>query len=254
MRGIHIFPNLFTTMNLSFGFWAIVLLLDPDPGHHAQAAWLILFANVFDLMDGRVARWTKATSRFGEEFDSLADLVSFGVAPAILMTRVALGSYGDVGTLVALTFVACGALRLARFNVMTASGSSAGHFFLGCPIPAAATFLTSCYLYDLNNVIALPDQAYLVLTGMAACLMVTNIPYPAAKKSAKTRKEHLIRFFLVGFILYALLRYKETFIFLMSTIYILSGLLWTTGRTAVRLARIPLPRKDTGNILEEPHR
>ena len=113
-RGIYILPNLFTTGNLMAGFWSIISVLQ-DQYHFAALA--ILAAAVFDFFDGKVAKLSGATSKFGMQYDSLADIVSFGIAPALLAFGWALRPYGEWGWLAAFTFVACGGIRLARFNV-----------------------------------------------------------------------------------------------------------------------------------------
>ncbi len=251
MRGIYIFPNLFTAANLAFGFWAIALLMTDDPSQVAKAAWLILFANVFDTMDGRVARWTKTQSRFGVEFDSLADLVAFGVAPACLMLEVSLRHFGRLGFLAALLYVTCGALRLARFNVM-ANAPSSPSYFLGCPIPAVSTFLASMVLYDLSNTgVMFSDRAYLVMTAVCAVLMVSNLPYPSAKKSESGRL--VAKIVLLSLVLVAMLTYKQDFIFLVAASYLASGIVWKLGRSLARLGGLlhrrnkDVPAKQAGH-------
>jgi len=118
-KGVYILPNLFTTGNLFCGFWAIVSVFQEK---FFFAAIAILLACVFDVLDGKVARLSGATSKFGVQYDSLSDLVSFGVAPALLAYSWALRPYGRFGWLAAFLFVVCGALRLARFNVMSSAG------------------------------------------------------------------------------------------------------------------------------------
>ena len=116
IRGIYILPSLFTTGNLFCGFWAIISVFQEK---FFYAAVAILLASVFDVLDGKVARLSGATSKFGVQYDSLADLVSFGIAPALLAYSWALRPYGRFGWLAAFLFVVCGALRLARFNVQS---------------------------------------------------------------------------------------------------------------------------------------
>src|SRR5688572_16578044 len=133
-RGAAILPSLFTTGNLFLGFWAMIRALH---GQYEQAAPLIFGAIVLDLLDGRIARMTGTTSEFGGELDSLADVISFGVAPAVLVFRWAF----DVplqrpGWVIAFLFVTCGALRLARFNVQRNVIDT--RYFIGLPIPAGA--------------------------------------------------------------------------------------------------------------------
>ena len=116
MRKIYIVPNIVTTGNMFCGFYSMIASIHGD---YISAAWAILAAAVFDMLDGRIARLAKATSQFGVEYDSLSDLVSFGVAPAILLYQWTLQPFERLGWLAAFLYLACGALRLARFNVMT---------------------------------------------------------------------------------------------------------------------------------------
>ena len=141
-RGVAILPSLFTTGNLFLGFWAIVKTLDGD---FAQAAPLIGGAVVLDMLDGRIARLTGTQSAFGAELDSLADTVSFGVAPALLAYGWALHSVPRAGWPAAFLFLVCGVLRLARFNVQKHVVDS--RFFVGLPIPAAAAQLAAVVLF-----------------------------------------------------------------------------------------------------------
>src|SRR5690349_17200838 len=140
-RGVYLIPSLFTAGNLMCGFFSIIATFRGD---YVNAALLILLANVFDGIDGYAARLTRTTSQFGVEFDSLADVVSFGVAPAVLVYLWALVPWETWGWLAACTYVVCGALRLSRFNVQSA-GPAKG-YFLGLPIPAAAEMIASIVL------------------------------------------------------------------------------------------------------------
>ena len=140
-KGIYILPNLFTLGNMLCGFYSIISTIE-GRFHHAAVA--IFIAALADGLDGKIARLTKTCSRFGVEFDSLADLVSFGVAPALLIYIWALRPYQRVGWLAAFLFVICGALRLARFNVQVYT--SENKYFTGLPIPAAATTIASFVL------------------------------------------------------------------------------------------------------------
>src|SRR5207244_12021209 len=137
-RGIVLLPSLLTTGNLFCGFFALLLTVE---GRYADAALAIFVAMIMDLLDGRVARLMKATSQFGVEFDSLADVVSFCVAPAFLVYSFALNQLGRPAWFGAFLFVICGALRLARFNVHT--GSTDRRFFTGLSTPAAAGVVAS---------------------------------------------------------------------------------------------------------------
>src|SRR5438045_3643994 len=140
-RGVYLLPNLLTTCGLFSGFYAIIATIDAQ---YQAAALCILIAHVFDGLDGRIARLTKSSSRFGIEYDSLTDLVAFGVAPGILAYKWALEPWGHWGWLAASLYVTCGALRLARFNVQVASVEK--RYFVGLPIPAAAGVIAATVL------------------------------------------------------------------------------------------------------------
>ncbi|MEO5657039.1 MAG: CDP-diacylglycerol--serine O-phosphatidyltransferase [Nitrospiria bacterium] len=178
-RGVYLLPNLFTTGNLLSGFYAVIAVFNAD---YVLAAIAILVATIFDTLDGRVARLTKTTSKFGVEYDSLADLVSFGVAPGLLIYSWALTNYGRIGWVAAFLFVACGALRLARFNVQV--GTVEGRYFVGLPIPAAAGVIASTVLLD-DHILRLGAEMkpllIVVMTYILAFLMVSNIRYWSLK-------------------------------------------------------------------------
>ena len=140
-KGIYILPNLFTTGGLFAGFYAIILTLQRQ---YELAAMMILVATLCDVLDGRIARLTRSTSSFGIQYDSLSDLVAFGVAPGILIYQWALQPWGRWGWLAATLYVTCGALRLARFNVQIASVEK--RHFVGLPIPAAADLVAATVL------------------------------------------------------------------------------------------------------------
>ena len=140
---VYVLPNLLTTGNLFWGFFAMHKAL---AGEFAWAGSAILLASIFDVLDGRVARLTKGTSEFGVQYDSLCDLVSFGCAPAIIMYQYGLMNFGRVGWIVCFLFMACGALRLARFNVQSSIGQAKGDF-TGLPIPMAAIVVATFVLF-----------------------------------------------------------------------------------------------------------
>src|SRR5262249_13812461 len=140
-KGVYILPNLFTSGGLFAGFYSIICTLNHE---YQQAAVMILVAQLCDMLDGRVARLTRSTSSFGIQYDSLADLVAFGVAPGILVYIWALKPWGRWGWLAASLYVTCGALRLARFNVQIASVEK--RHFVGLPIPAAADVIAATVL------------------------------------------------------------------------------------------------------------
>jgi CDP-diacylglycerol--serine O-phosphatidyltransferase len=193
-RGIYILPNLFTTGNLFCGFWAIISVFQEK---FFYAAVAILLACVFDILDGKVARLSGATSKFGVQYDSLADLVSFGIAPAMLAFSWALRPYGKFGWLAAFVFVACGALRLARFNVQSSSGEV--KFFKGLPIPAAASMVALTILLYLRLIETgwVKDIIILVMIWVLAFLMVSNIRYFSFKELDLSKRKPFNLFILV---------------------------------------------------------
>ena len=165
-RGVYLLPNLITTGSLFAGFYAIVAAMD---GRFYAAAWAILVALILDGLDGRIARLTQSTSGFGVQYDSLADLVSFGVAPGILAYLWALKDFKQFGWAAAFLFVVCGALRLARFNVQ--QGSFDPRYFNGLPIPAAAMMVaaTVAFYYELGEMA--PEGSRFILGMMYVLLL-----------------------------------------------------------------------------------
>jgi len=200
---IYLLPNLMTAGNLLCGFLALTFIVQvvPDPtGSEGpvfsltdiekikNALWLILGAFVFDALDGRIARLIGKESPFGLQFDSLADIISFGAAPAFLMQRVILHDFETLGLVVASVYLLCGALRLARYNclsVMPDSGNS--REFLGFPIPASAAMVASLTMFlvwlDAEN---LPTSSWrwvlLVVLVFLSVMMVSEVKYPSFKK------------------------------------------------------------------------
>ncbi len=173
---IYILPNLFTAGGIFSGMMSLIMSAS---GKYEYAAWLILLALIFDGLDGRVARMTKTTSKFGVEFDSLADIVSVGVAPAMLLYQYCGLDYGRFGMVVSGLYVVFGAIRLARFNVMTSEIEPS--VFIGVPIPTAAIFVSILILlYEKYTLVM--HIPLLLATLFVAVLMVSNIRYPSFKK------------------------------------------------------------------------
>jgi CDP-diacylglycerol--serine O-phosphatidyltransferase len=179
-RGIFLLPSLFTAGNLFCGVFAIIFAFN---GEFQQAAVLIVVAHLLDGVDGAVARLTHTSSQFGVEFDSLADVVSFGVAPAALMYVFALTPWGTWGGLGAALFAVCGALRLARFNVQTLAVEKS--YFTGLPIPAAAAMIAATifmyYMLGLESTDSKP-LVFTVIACALAGLMVSNFRYFSLKQ------------------------------------------------------------------------
>lgn len=190
-RRVYVIPSMVTTFNLFAGFYAIVAATQ---NAFFRGAIAIFIAGLFDNLDGKIARSTKTTSRFGVEYDSLCDLVSFGVAPAMVMYLWALRPLGRIGWLAAFLFAACGALRLARFN--TQVGEVGISHFVGLPIPAAAGMSAATVLlyhrvgWVTHENPAAPYPAILLLMVFAlSFLMVSNIEYESFKKPEFAKKK-----------------------------------------------------------------
>lgn len=195
---IFFLPNLMTGGNLFCGFVALTKIVEADLSSPTfavvirNALFFILLACIFDLLDGRVARWGGYESPFGREFDSLADLVSFGVAPAFLVHRIVLKdvfvNHAEVGWFIASVYLICGALRLARFNCMAAmSGSGGSNEFQGFPIPAAAGLVASLTLFlmwweDRDFPTGTWRYVLPVILILLSMMMVSEVRYPAFKK------------------------------------------------------------------------
>jgi CDP-diacylglycerol--serine O-phosphatidyltransferase len=173
---IFILPNLFTASSIFVG---VISLTEASQGHFVKAAWLILLALLFDGLDGRIARLTNTTSRFGIEFDSLADVISFGIAPATLLYFYIGNTYGKFGVLVSGLYVIFGAIRLARFNVTTKHNDP--NIFIGLPIPIAAVFLSTSILFFEEYSLHGYGAVLLVSALLVALLMVSNFRYPSFK-------------------------------------------------------------------------
>jgi len=231
---VVLLPQFFTTGNLAAGFYAIVSASD---GHYGRACVALILAAVFDVLDGRVARLAHATSRFGLEYDSIADTVSFGVAPAILAFHA--GSFGELGWtgwVMAFMYTACAALRLARFNVTP--GRYRGRFE-GLPSPAAAGMVLSAVLFSSflrENEIGLVFPASLAAVGLAftGLLMVSSIPYRSFKDVRLRGSYQSVVVMVVAFLV--ILARPEVMLFLVALAYVSSGpleWLWRvrTGQT-----------------------
>jgi CDP-diacylglycerol--serine O-phosphatidyltransferase len=222
-KGIYVLPNLFTTASLFSGFYSILASMK---GMYEIAAWTILIAIVFDGLDGRIARMTRTTSKFGAEYDSLADLVAFGVAPAILSYHWALMSFGKWGWLAAFLFVTCGALRLARFNVQTAIIDS--KVFNGLAIPAGASVVATAVLlyFKLDGEGQFHNLSILVGTTLVALLMVSSIKYYSFKDLNFFARKPFMSFVLIVLILVVVIAEPQIMIFTFCFGYALSGPVW----------------------------
>ena len=228
-KGIYLLPSIFTTFALFAGFFSIVASINGD---FTLAAISIMVAMLWDALDGRVARLTNTQSAFGGEYDSLSDLVSFGVAPALLVYLWSLSDLGRVGWLAAFIYLACAALRLARFN--TQIGVSDKRYFQGLPSPASAGVIASMIWLKFWNfeyldfgVISLSYYIGVSITILCGLLMVSNVRYFSFKEFESTEKASF-RFLLLTVLGLILLLYKPNVVlFTGFFIYMLSGPLIT---------------------------
>ncbi len=233
-RGIYILPNLFTSAGLFAGFYSIVATLNGD---FERAAWAVVVSGICDAADGRIARLTATTSKFGVEYDSLSDLIAFGLAPALLAYEWALRPYGKWGWSVAFLFVVCGALRLARFNVQIDTVEAVS--FKGLPIPASAAMIVGTVLIFYKFDKPGPTDHPIVVAVMfaLAVLMVSNLKYSSFKElNLRRRKPFPV---LVGIIVLLILIVNEPQImgFSLALLYVLHGpvlslVLWRKRRGA----------------------
>jgi len=226
-RAVYLLPNLVTTGALMLGFWSMTRSFQEN---YSVASLAIILAGVLDMMDGRIARATHSTSRFGVQYDSLADLVSFGVAPAVLVYASALQATGGRGWAIAALFTVCAALRLARFNVQSETGPRAHNY--GLPSTIAGGFLAVSVWFACEYEI-LPTDNGLVLAGvtlacvMLALLMVSGVPYLSWKVLPMSGRHAFPT--LVGTVLLtiAVLVNGVRGVFVAGVLYVLSGpVLW----------------------------
>ena len=252
-KGIYIIPSLFTCGNMSFGILSIISSID---GQFINAAWFLIAALACDILDGRIARMTNTTSEFGMQLDSLSDLISFGTAPAMMAYMLALQTMGKIGIAIAVLFVLCSALRLARFNVLAQSGEVHKHF-VGLPTPASAGVIISFVLsyellgpaeYSLNelNVKTIPVlmelmptffKIFPVVIVVLSFLMVSNIPYISFKriKLSKVRTIELLALLIVLILLIVV--YPQNIIFIIFFVYAASGIIFYLPRIFIRRRR-----------------
>ena len=219
-KGIYILPNLFTTGSLFAGFYSMVATMN---GEYRTAAVWVLVSSIFDGLDGKVARLTGTSSKFGVEYDSLADLVAFGVTPGLLMYSWALKPFGRLGWLAAFLFVVCGALRLARFNVQVNTVESKR--FVGLPIPAAASMVSATVLlfYHFGWPSSYKKLAILILIYFLAFLMVSNVRYYSFKDAGIIRRQPFAFLVLAILLLLVIAAEPVKMLFIIFICYILSG-------------------------------
>lgn len=246
---VYILPNLVTTCNIFCGFFAIIYSMKQN---YVYASYAIVIAALFDQLDGRLARLTRSTSKFGAEYDSLCDVVSFGVAPAILMFQWALQPFGRLGWMACFLYVACGAIRLARFNVQV--NIIEKNYFQGLPIPMAGGIVASSVLAfteldwsPWGNVLLLGIMILL------AFVMVSNFRYRSFKDL--DLKERLpFHYLIIGVgILFVVLLHPEVMLFVLFLSYATLGAVFgffKWGKTVRKInASVYAPAKTDENDL-----
>jgi CDP-diacylglycerol--serine O-phosphatidyltransferase len=278
-KGIYILPSLFTCGNMTFGFLSMLMSVR---GNFTLAAWLIVCGIGCDILDGRIARLTKTTSEFGVQLDSLSDLVSFGLAPAMLMYRSVLEHHplteGKVGVAIAVLFVLCSAMRLAKFNVHSAGGV-VHKSFRGLPTTASAgvviSFVLSYQLWvklnepselSLNNgrtidlthltsrsipilMNAMPKFMTImpVIMIVLSFLMVSNVPYQSFKKIKLSKPVALPLLFLIIIVVLLTVAFPQNIFFFVFSAYTLSGIVfYIPNRIKERKGRIAEDENDDG--------
>ena len=248
MKKIYILPNLITTANLICGFLSMVYAIQSD---FTRACWFIVIAGVCDSLDGRVARMAKAESSFGVQYDSLSDLTSFGIAPAILSFAFALHDLSRFGVSIAAFYCVCAALRLARFNVdaeingekketpeaIARAKKIRKGYFQGMPSPASAGLVITSILMQIEFKF-LPDEfvKYFILgvVGLLALLMVSSIPFPTFKEvNWRARGKAWILMIPLVVILF-IIQAPEATLFVIGYTYLFFGLAWAAYLTFFR--------------------
>jgi CDP-diacylglycerol---serine O-phosphatidyltransferase len=221
-RWAFFLPNTFTALNMACGFIAI---LQGFHGNFYIACMFIVLGAVFDSVDGRVARMTNTQSSFGEQFDSLSDLVSFGVSPAIVYYFRFLDGAGRPGMVAAFFFILCGALRLARFNANIDRNKS--DYFQGLPIPGGATAVISMILLSIRFPQIMDYRPFTVgYLIFYAILMISNVPFPSFKKSEWVRRHKKQVLMVIFLIMASLFIYEEIMIPIIITAYVVFSLIY----------------------------
>jgi CDP-diacylglycerol--serine O-phosphatidyltransferase len=219
-RGIYLLPNLFTTGAMFSGFYAITSAIN----HHFEAAAVAIFiAMILDGLDGRVARLTNTQSEFGVQYDSLSDMVSFGVAPAVVMYLWAFSSLGKLGLFAAFVHTAGGALRLARFNTQVETADK--RYFQGLPSPAAAAILAGFLWISLEYDYSVDAIKYIaiLLTVSTGLLMVSNFRYSSFKEIDLKGKVSFMVAIIVMLSISFIMAQPQTMLFLLFLSYAISG-------------------------------
>ncbi len=221
-KGIYILPNTLTLCGMLMGFYSILASLK---GNYVHASWAIIIAMIFDGLDGWVARLTHSTTRFGIELDSLSDLVAFGVAPAVMLYKWALAPFGRIGWSAAFLFMACGALRLARYNVQM--GSAESKSFTGMPIPAAATIVSTLIIFyhEMWETVPVKNYFILLLTVTLAVLMVSTLRYHGAKEIDFSKRKPFWILVAIVVVFTLIIIHPPIALFIFAMIYLIGGII-----------------------------
>ena len=219
-KGIYLLPNLLTTAGLFSGFYAVVMSMN---NHFESAAIAIFVAMIFDGLDGRVARMTNTQSDFGAEYDSMADMVSFGMAPALVAYNFGLSELGKIGWLAAFVYVACAALRLARFN--TQVGIADNRFFQGLASPAAAALVAGMVWVGIDYDIDGNEYGIIVamVTGISGLLMVSNFKYNSFKTIDLHGKVPFVAILVVMLVFIVVATAPSLVLFIVFSLYAVAG-------------------------------
>jgi CDP-diacylglycerol--serine O-phosphatidyltransferase len=253
-KTLFVLPNLITLGSIFCGFNAIRLVARDQPTENDvyRAAVLLIFAMLFDLMDGRVARMTKTQSAFGLQIDSLADVISFGVAPAMLLYKWVLYRLPVPGLLAAFLYVACAAIRLARFNVLASSANGApvkpGKYIIGLPSPPASGILISLVVANraADGLIGREEYTYVLLgvTVGLSLLMVSNVRFRSFKELRFDTGTVLFVLFVLGSSTFVWQRFRAEFVLIwLLSVYLLIGIVETLRALAIRLMK-----RDRGSL------
>ncbi|MBC8043495.1 MAG: CDP-diacylglycerol--serine O-phosphatidyltransferase [Rhizobacter sp.] len=216
------FPSFFTVMNMVCGYASIVMASKQD---FIAAGWFIIFAAVFDTLDGFIARLAQATSEFGVELDSLSDLVSFGAAPSFLVYKYGLESFGNWGLVISSFLMVCSGLRLARFNVQLVGFDK--DYFTGLPTPSQAMTVASFIIWTSTESFAWKPEMPAMLAGLTICLsaaMVSKVKYDLLlRPTAEGFRKHPVKYGFYIAAAFAIVIYQAKGFFIAITVYILHG-------------------------------
>ncbi len=234
-----IFPGFFTMGNMLCGFLSILRSLDGDT---VYAAWLVILAGFFDALDGKIARFSKSTSRFGTELDSSADLVSFGIAPAVILYSLKSSYLGTWAWILGFVFILCGAFRLARFNLQ--SRSEEINYYMGLPIPVAGITLSgyTLFCHELWGELRHPEFL-IAMVVIFSGLMVSGFAYDTFPRFSLNIQKNKVKLLYIFVAFVAILIKPRLVIFPLGLLYVISGI----GREVYQLVHVERKNKAAEN-------